>query len=52
MSLEPDGHPRRDIGAGDAFVLPPHVTVGIQAPTDDLEILEVTLPAAFATAAA
>ena len=48
MSLEPDGHPRRDVAAGDAFVLPPHVTVGIHAPSDDLEILEVALPALFA----
>ena len=50
MSLEVAGHPRRDVAAGDAFVLPPHVTVGIHAPSDDLEILEVTLPAGFATA--
>ena len=50
MSLEVDGHPRRDLAAGDAFVLPPHVRVGIHAPSDDLEILEVVLPAGFATA--
>ncbi|MDE2710679.1 MAG: cupin [Acidobacteriota bacterium] len=49
-SLEVDGHPRRDLAPGDAFVLPPHVTVGIHGPSDDLEILEVTLPAGFATA--
>ena len=50
MSLEVDGHPRHDLAAGDAFALPPHVTVGMHAPSDDLEILEVALPAAFATA--
>ncbi len=50
MSLEADGHPRRDLAAGDAFVLPPHLTVGLHAPSDDLEILEVALPARFATA--
>ncbi len=49
MSLEVDGHPRRDVAAGDAFVLPPHVSVGIQDPSDDLEMLEVVLPAKFET---
>ena len=49
MSLEVDGHPRRDLAAGDAFVLPPHVSVGIQDPSDDLEMLEVVLPAKFET---
>ena len=48
-SLEAYGHPLRDLAAGDAFVLPPHVTVGVHAPSDDLEILEVALPAVFAT---
>lgn len=52
MSLEVDGHPRRGLAAGDAFVLPPRVTVGMHAPSDDLEILEVALPAGFATAVA
>ena len=52
MSLEVDGHLRRDLAAGDAFVLPPDLTVGIHAPSDDLEILEVTLPASFATVSA
>lgn len=50
MSLQVDGHPRRDLAAGDAFVVPPHVTVGMHAPSADLEILEVALPARFATA--
>ena len=52
MSLEVDGHPRRDLAAGDAFVLPPHLTVGIQGPSEDLEILEVTLPGAVGTTVA
>ena len=51
MSLELDGHPRRDVAAGDAFVLPPNLTAEIHGPSDDLEILEVALPAGFATAA-
>ena len=45
MSLEVDGHPRRDVAAGDSFVLPPQLTVRMHAPSDDLEILEVALPA-------
>lgn len=49
MSLEVDGHPRRDLAAGDAFVLPPHIAVRIRAPSDDLEILEVALPAGLTT---
>ncbi len=49
MSLEVGGHPRRALAAGDAFVLPPDLTVGVDGPSDDLEILEVALPARFAT---
>ena len=49
MSLGVDGHSRRELAAGDAFVLPPDLAVGIHAPSDDLEILEVALPARFAT---
>jgi quercetin dioxygenase-like cupin family protein len=51
MALDVDGHSRRDLAAGDAFALPPHVAVGIHAPSDDLEIVEVALPAQFATEA-
>ena len=52
LSLEVEGNPPRDLAAGDAFVLPPHLAVGIREPSDDLEILEVTLPAGFGTALA
>ena len=51
-SVEADGHPRRDLTAGDAFVLPPHVRLGMHAPADDLEILEVALPNGVGTALA
>ena len=50
MTLEPQGHPEGALTVGDAFVLPPHLAVAIQEPSDDLEILEVALPAGFATA--
>ena len=52
LTLAVAGHPPRDLAAGDAYVLPPQLSVGIQAPSDDLEILEVALPAGFATAVA
>ena len=49
MILDVDGHPNHGLTAGDAFVLPPHLAVAIREPSDDLEILEVALPAAFGT---
>ena len=49
MALEVEGHPRRDLAAGDAFVLPPQLSVAIQEPSDGLEILEVALPAGAVT---
>ena len=49
MTLEVDGHPNHGLTAGDAFVLPRHQAVAIREPSDDLEILEVALPAAFGT---
>ncbi len=45
MYLEAEDHPRRTLAAGDTFVLPPHLPVALGSPSDDLEILEVTLPA-------
>ena len=50
MTLEVDGHPSQRLTAGDAFVLPPDLTVAIRETSNDLEILEVALPAAFVTA--
>ena len=49
MTLEAEGHAGHGLTAGEAFVLPPHLIVAIRDPSDDLEILEVTLPAEFAT---
>ncbi len=48
-TLSVEGHPNHALTAGDAFVLPPRLTVAIREPADDLEILEVALPAAFGT---
>ena len=49
MMLAVEGHPEHRLTAGDAFVLPPHLAVAIREPSDDLEILEVALPAGFST---
>ena len=49
VTLSVEGHPDHALTAGDAFVLPPHLTVAIREPSDDLEILEVALPAGFGT---
>ena len=49
MTLDVEGHPENRLTAGDAFVLPPRLTVGIRETSNDLEILEVALPARFAT---
>ena len=49
MTLTAEGRPSRPLTAGDAFVLPPRLAVLIAEPSDDLEILEVALPAGFAT---
>ncbi len=49
MDLRVAGESAAELSEGDAFVLPPHRTVVIRDPTDDLEILEVALPAGFRT---
>ena len=47
VTLSVEGHPNHALTAGDAFVLPPHTTVAMDEPSDDLELLEVALPAIF-----
>ena len=49
VTLDVEGHPENRLTAGDAFVLPPRLRVAIREPSDDLEILEVALPAGFGT---
>lgn len=49
LTLLVEGRPPESLAAGDAFVLPPSLRTVIEAPSDDLEILEVTLPGEFAT---
>ena len=49
MTVRADGHPDHVLTAGDALMLPPDLRVAIHEPSNDLEILEVALPAEFAT---
>lgn len=49
MRLEGDGREPFDLEAGDAFVLPPGQVTRYAQPSDDLELLEVSLPGMFET---
>lgn len=49
MVLEGDGREPYALEAGDAFVVPPGMRVRYSETTDDLEILEVSLPGVFKT---
>ena len=51
MSLENEAGEPLPLGPGDAFVIPPGFATRYAAPSDDLEILEVSLGAAFETKA-
>ncbi len=49
MTLEGEGKEPFELSPGDAFVIPPGMRTRYVAPSDDIELLEVTLPGAFAT---
>ena len=49
MRLEGEGKEPFDLSPGDAFVIPPGMWTRYADPSDDIELLEVTLPGAFAT---
>ncbi|MFN0116536.1 MAG: cupin domain-containing protein [Paracoccaceae bacterium] len=49
MTLEGEGRDPAPLAAGDAFVTPPGMTTRWAAPSDDLELMEVSLPATFRT---
>ncbi|WP_343081765.1 cupin domain-containing protein [Ostreiculturibacter nitratireducens] len=49
MTLEGEGKDPYRLGAGDAFVIPPGMWTCWADPTDEFELLEVTLPGTFAT---
>ena len=49
MTLEGEGRAPHALQAGDAFVIPPGMGVRYSDPSDDVELLEVSLPGIFAT---
>ena len=49
MVLEGDGREPFALEAGDAFVIPPGMSVRYADPSEDLELLEVSLPGVFET---
>jgi quercetin dioxygenase-like cupin family protein len=49
MTLEGEGRDPYDLQAGDAFVIPPGMKTRYATPSDDIELLEVSLPGAFQT---
>ena len=49
MRLEGEGKAPFDLAPGDAFVIPPGLATRFAAPSDDIEILEVALPAEVPT---
>ena len=49
MVLEGEDRDPFPLEAGDAFVIPPGMAVRYAEPSDDLELLEVSLPGAFST---
>ncbi|MFN6951298.1 MAG: cupin domain-containing protein [Albidovulum sp.] len=49
MTLEGEGKEPFRLAAGDAFVIPPGMLTRWAEPSEDVEILEVTLPGQFAT---
>ncbi|MEL7115530.1 MAG: cupin domain-containing protein [Pseudomonadota bacterium] len=50
MRLEAEGRDPFDLAPGDAFVIPPDMPVTYADPSDDIELLEVTLPGVPASA--
>lgn len=49
VTLHADGHGAHVIGAGDAFVVPPHLKTAFRENSPDLRLLEVSLPGIFDT---
>ncbi|WP_171236479.1 cupin domain-containing protein [Ruegeria sp. HKCCA6837] len=49
VTLEGEGREPYRLEQGDAFVIPPGMRTRLSAPSDDMELLEVTLPGTFNT---
>jgi quercetin dioxygenase-like cupin family protein len=49
LTLHGEGQGAHALGAGDAYVIPPHLKTALSDCSGDLQLLEVALPADFAT---
>ncbi|NRB03114.1 MAG: cupin domain-containing protein [Rhodobacteraceae bacterium] len=49
VTLEGEGRDAYQLEPGDAFVVPPGMKTKLSSPSDDIELLEVSLPGAFKT---
>ncbi|UWQ90170.1 cupin domain-containing protein [Rhodobacteraceae bacterium M382] len=49
VTLHGEGRDPYDLEAGDAYVIPPGMKTRLVAPSDDVELLEVSLPGTFTT---
>ena len=49
MTLEGEGKDPYKLAPGDAFVIPPGMATRYSDPSDDIELLEVSLPGVFRT---
>jgi len=49
MNLSAEGHETTTLKAGDAFVIPPGLIYKLGSISDNLELLEVSLPGSFNT---
>ena len=49
VTLEGEGRDSHPLTAGDALVIPPGLKTRLSDPSEDIELLEVTLPGTFAT---
>ena len=49
LTLEGEGQTAQELKPGDAFVIPPEMNVRYSNPSEDIELLEVSLPGVFET---
>ena len=49
LVLEGEGKDPHPLAAGDAFVIPPGLATNYSEPSDDIELMEVSLPGRFET---
>ena len=49
LTLEGENQPAQELKSGDAFVIPPQMKVRYANPSNDIELLEVSLPGDFKT---